>query len=106
MRFAANDAAAVWLEGLEAGPESFDWDAGNRTKNLKHGVEAENIEAFLNHPVLLAGRIIEPFYDEPRWLSTRARRPRTPARLDLHATGRPSSTDRLSPNEASRKAGL
>jgi len=68
MRFAADDAAAVWLDALEASPESFDWDAGNRTKNRKHGVEAENIEALLNHLVLLAGRIIEPFHDEPRWL--------------------------------------
>lgn len=33
----------------------FDWDAGNRRKNEKHGVSAAEIEqVFLNTPLLLA----------------------------------------------------
>lgn len=68
MRFIDDQKAAAWLDGLEGSPEDFDWDAGNRTKNRKHGVEAEDIEALLSHPVLLAGRIVQPDHDEPRWL--------------------------------------
>jgi uncharacterized DUF497 family protein len=34
--------------------EGFDWDAGNVTKNSKHGVEPEEAEAvFLNEPLLV-----------------------------------------------------
>ncbi len=68
MRFVDDPDAAAWLDALEGNLEDFDWDAGNQTKNRKHGVEDEDIEALLGHPVLLAGRIIQPRHDEPRWL--------------------------------------
>jgi uncharacterized DUF497 family protein len=56
------------LESLEARPDSFDWDAGNRTKNLKHRVSTADIEGLLDAPMVFAGRIVEPAHDEPRWL--------------------------------------
>jgi uncharacterized DUF497 family protein len=37
-------------------------------KDLKHSVEASEVEELLNQPLVLAGRIVEPAHDEPRWL--------------------------------------
>ena len=68
MRLIADPEIAAWLEGLGGGPEDFEWDSGNRSKSLKHGVNSEEVEAMLQHPVLLAGRIVEPSHEEPRWL--------------------------------------
>ena len=68
MRLEDDPDAAAWVEGL-GDPDDFDWDAGNRTKNRKHGVEAEEIESILAAPLVFAGRIVEPAHDEPRWLA-------------------------------------
>jgi uncharacterized DUF497 family protein len=68
MRLAADPETARWLEALGGRSEDFEWDSGNRSKNLKHGVKSENVEAILYHPVLFAGRIVEPTYEERRWL--------------------------------------
>jgi uncharacterized DUF497 family protein len=57
-----------WLAGLEGEPKEFDWDAGNRSKGRKHGVEPSEAESLLHRSVFLAGRIVEPAYDESRWL--------------------------------------
>jgi len=55
--------------GLAGTTEDVDWDAGNRTKNRKHGVEASEIEQMLAHSYVFEGRIVEPRHDEPRWLA-------------------------------------
>src|SRR5262249_45828284 len=68
MRFVDDPEAAAWLEGLQGHSEDFDWDAGNRTKNRKHRVAPEDVEALLTRAVLLAGRIVQPMAYEPRWL--------------------------------------
>lgn len=68
MRFADDPEAAAWLDTLEGMSEDFDWDTGNRTKSRKHGVETADVEALLGHAAVLAGRIVEPHHDEPRWL--------------------------------------
>ncbi len=68
MQFVDDPGTAAWLEALEGISQDFDWDAGNRTKNRKHGVDTEDVEALLGQPVLLAGRIVQPEQDEPRWL--------------------------------------
>ena len=68
MRFVDDPEIAAWLEALEGIWQDFDWDAGNRTKNRKHGVDTEDVEALLGQPVLLAGRIVQPEQNEPRWL--------------------------------------
>ena len=68
MRLEADAGAVRWLEGLEGRPDDFDWDAGNRTKILKHEVNLADVEALLAHPILFAGRIVEPAHEEPRWL--------------------------------------
>ena len=70
MRLAADPEAASWLDGLAGRPEEFEWDAGNRGKNRKHGVEPEDIEAMFRRPrfVVFGGRIVEPAHAEPRWL--------------------------------------
>ncbi|SRR5712691_5474872 len=57
-----------WLAGLTGDPGQFDWDAGNRSKSRKHGVEPFDVEALFHRTVFLAGRIVEPAHDEPRWL--------------------------------------
>ena len=48
--------------------KDFDWDAGNRAKHRKHGVEPTDIEAMFRGPTVFLGRIIEPAHDEDRWL--------------------------------------
>jgi uncharacterized DUF497 family protein len=68
MRLTDDPDAAEWLGGLGGQSEDFDWDSGNLHKNRKHGVQPENVEALLVRPALLAGRIVEPSHDEPRWL--------------------------------------
>ncbi len=64
MRLADDEAARAWLE---EGP-GLDWDAGNLTKNRKHGVRPEDIEAVVAVLPVFVGRIVEPTHDEPRWL--------------------------------------
>ncbi len=68
MRLAGDPEVAAWLEGLTEKEDIFDWNEGNRTKNLKHGVEAAAVEAILGRAFLFEGRVIEPAHDEPRWL--------------------------------------
>jgi uncharacterized DUF497 family protein len=49
--------------------EGFDWDAGNVTKNRKHGVEPEEAEAvFFNEPLLV---LPDAKHSKPemRWLA-------------------------------------
>lgn len=68
MRLADDPEAARWLEDLAGAPEDFEWDEGNRDKNRKHGVEAQEVESILGGPILFAGRIVEPAHPESRWL--------------------------------------
>jgi|ERR1017187_6886605 uncharacterized DUF497 family protein len=49
--------------------EGFDWDAGNVTKNRKHGVEPEEAEAvFFNEPLLVLPDA-KHSKSEARWLA-------------------------------------
>jgi len=57
-----------WLAGLTGASEEFDWDDGNRSKGQKHEIEPTEVESLFKRTVFLAGRIIEPAHDEPRWL--------------------------------------
>ena len=57
-----------WLAGIEGEPDEFDWDPGNRGKGQKHAVEPSEVESLFHRTVFLAGRIVEPAHDEPRWL--------------------------------------
>lgn len=68
MRVVEDPATARWLNELAGTADSFDWDAGNRTKNAKHGVRSADIEALFRKPTVFVGRVIEPVHDEPRWL--------------------------------------
>jgi hypothetical protein len=68
MRLAGDAEAAGWLGGLAGTSEEFDWDAGNRTKSRKHGVDRAEVEQLLRHPFVFEGRIVEPEHDESRWL--------------------------------------
>jgi uncharacterized protein len=68
MQLAKDSETAAWLESLGGVPEDFEWNKGNQTKSRKHGVEPTHVEEILRHPILFAGRIIEPAHDEPRWL--------------------------------------
>ena len=68
MKLGGDPEAEAWLEALPAGPEAFEWDSGNRSKNSKHGVEPPEVESLFVRTFFLAGRIVEPVHDEPRWL--------------------------------------
>lgn len=69
MKFVRDDDASLWLRDFVPDPESFDWDAGNETKNAKHGVQSEDIESiFYREKFIFAGRIIEPAHAEWRGL--------------------------------------
>ncbi|MEK6606338.1 MAG: BrnT family toxin [Myxococcota bacterium] len=68
MRLAGDREAAQWLGGLNGGRGVFEWDAGNRTKNRKHGVETDDVEGLLQGPFVFEGRIVDPAHKEPRWL--------------------------------------
>jgi uncharacterized protein len=68
MRLVDDLEAASWLDQLSGVPEDFEWDAGNRTKHRKHGVEPEDVESMFRSPLVFAGRITEPIHNEPRWL--------------------------------------
>ena len=68
MRLAADPETARWVDRMVGRPQDFDWDAGNRTKNRKHRVEAEDVEALFHRTIVLAGRLVEPAHEELRWL--------------------------------------
>ena len=68
MRFVDDLEMAAWLTEFGGGPDDFDWDEGNRTKNRKHEVEPTDVEAMFQHPLVFLGRIIEPVHNEARWI--------------------------------------
>jgi len=68
MRIVGDDLMAEWLERLTGAPSDFDWDAGNRTKHRKHGVRPADVEGMFSDRTVFVGRIVEPVYDEGRWL--------------------------------------
>ena len=67
MKVVPDSSLDTWLAGVTGVAEKFDWDAGNRSKGLKHGVEPSEVEALFHRTVFHAGRI-EPAHDESRWL--------------------------------------
>jgi len=60
MKFVDDPEAANWLAQFGSGPDGFEWDDGNRTKNRQHEVEQSDIEALFQHPLVFVGRIVEP----------------------------------------------
>jgi uncharacterized DUF497 family protein len=69
VKFVRDDKAAQWLREFAPDSETFDWDAGNMTKNLKHGVSREEIESiFYSQKLIFAGHIIDPPDNEWRGL--------------------------------------
>ena len=68
MRFEKDLELVRWLENSNFSKANFQWDKGNSLKNLKHGVSKEEIESLFISPFVLAGKIIEPYHAENRWL--------------------------------------
>jgi uncharacterized DUF497 family protein len=68
MKLERDPEAETWLEAFSGSGEAFDWDSGNRGKTAKHQVEPSEVESLFQRTFFLAGRIIEPAHDEPRWL--------------------------------------
>jgi uncharacterized DUF497 family protein len=68
MKLERDPQAETWLEAFSGTGEVFDWDSGNRRKTAKHQVEPSEVESLFRRTCFLAGRIIEPAHDEPRWL--------------------------------------
>jgi uncharacterized DUF497 family protein len=69
MRLVPDPNAEGWLMGLTGASAEFDWDAGNLTKNRKHGVQPQDIQALIGADFYFAGSAAEPAHDEPRWLA-------------------------------------
>jgi uncharacterized protein len=69
MKLVPDPASGRWLRRLTGASAEFDWDAGNLTKNRKHAVGPEDIQALIGADFYFAGRIAEPVCDEPRWLA-------------------------------------
>ena len=57
-----------WLRNFEPADEGFDWDDGNKYKNLKHGVSWEDVQSLFFEDIVFEGRITEPKHLEPRYL--------------------------------------
>jgi uncharacterized DUF497 family protein len=68
MKLAPDSDLDHWLSRITGAADHFDWDAGNRSKGRKHGVEPLEVQSLFERVVFLAGRIMEPVHDEPRWL--------------------------------------
>ena len=69
MKTIDDEDAAEWLRAFVPEPASFDWDDGNRNKNLKHGISDDEIESILRvQAYFFAGKIIEPINFEWRGL--------------------------------------
>ena len=68
MKLSPDGSLDEWLTKIVGTAGQLDWDAGNRARNRKHGVEPSEVESLFHRTVFLAGRIIEPAHDEPRWL--------------------------------------
>ena len=69
MKFAPDPLAGLWLRDFAPDPENFDWDAGHRHKNLKHGLSCQEVESLIRQEhYIFAGRIIEPAHQEWRGL--------------------------------------
>lgn len=69
MKLSPDSSLDEWLGAFTGAAGEFDWDAANRSKGQKHGVEPTEVESLFHRTVFLAGRIIEPAHDEPRWLA-------------------------------------
>jgi uncharacterized DUF497 family protein len=69
VKFSPDLTAGLWLRDFVPDPENFDWDEGNRHKNLKHGISCEEVESlFRQDHYIFAGRMIEPAHPEWRGL--------------------------------------
>ena len=69
VKFSPDFTASLWLRDFVPNSENFDWDDGNRHKNLKHGISCEEVESlFRQDRYIFAGRISEPAHPEWRGL--------------------------------------
>jgi uncharacterized protein len=68
MKFERDPDLVRWLELLTITKDSFQWDCGNSTKNAKHGVRREEVEEVFQNEFVLAGKILEPYHPENRWI--------------------------------------
>jgi uncharacterized DUF497 family protein len=68
VKFIRDDGTGLWLRDFVPDAENFDWDAGNKTKNVKHGVRPEEVESIFYKKFIFAGKIVEPAHDEWRGL--------------------------------------
>jgi uncharacterized DUF497 family protein len=69
MELVNDPEGAAWLGQFSGEPDAFEWDAGNRTKNRKHGVELDDVAAMFQHDLVFLGRIVTPAHNEERWLA-------------------------------------
>jgi hypothetical protein len=60
MRLVEDAVMVEWLRQLGGEPQDFDWDAGNRIKLRKHGVQAAEVEEMFRARTVFVGRIVEP----------------------------------------------
>ena len=69
MKLVADPEMENWLAQFIPNFDLFDWDTGNLTKILKHGVDKDKVESiFFQEEYVFAGRILEPKHSEWRGL--------------------------------------
>jgi uncharacterized DUF497 family protein len=68
MRFIHDQILIDWFKSSCISEKSFEWDRGNTTKSLKHGVKKEEMMELFSFPFILGRKIIEPFHPEDRWI--------------------------------------
>jgi uncharacterized DUF497 family protein len=103
MKLVGDPAAEAWLEALGG---AFEWDSGNHSKNAKHQVDPSEVESLLQRTVFLAGRIVEPAHDEPRWLLLGETNAGRRLALIFHATRQQAPAHQLPPHAAEGKEAL
>ncbi len=95
MRFVPDPEMWEWLMHFGGDSSDFDWDHGNRFKNLKHEVAAEDVESLFENDIVLGGLLIEPVHEERRWLILGI--DQYDRKLTLIATRRGEADERLRP---------
>ncbi len=56
MKISPDGSLDGWLSAIIGAAGQLDWDAGNRVKNRKHGVESSEVESLFHRTIFLAGR--------------------------------------------------
>jgi len=68
MKIIPDDIIGHWIKEFFPSHGNFDWNNGNRFKNIKHGVTWEDVESIFYNDFVFEGRITEPEHSEKRYI--------------------------------------